>query len=119
MATIDNAFLALGPASNNQVAVTVVCQLTIPSSDLVHSYRLDCTIFGNDFLKDDFLFNFESQLFRGGDAGASRRFEKTVSRSVLDEDLVGRDEVIGKLTLRNLTANTVVKKNTSVVEVVQ
>jgi hypothetical protein len=75
-------------------------------------------IFGNDLLRDDFLFNFESQLFRGGDAGPSRRFEKTVSRALLDEDLVGRDEVIGKVTLRNLTENKVVKKNTSVVEVV-
>ncbi len=118
MATIDSAILALDPESNNQVNVIVMCQITIPASESQSQFRLDCTVFGNDLLKDDFLFNYESQFFFGFNVGPNPRFEKTVSFSLLNEDLVGRDEVIGKVTLRNVTLNKVVKRNTSVVEVV-
>ena len=118
MATINSAILALDPEVNNQVNVIVVCQLGIPASENNSQFRLDCTVFGNDLLKDDFLFSYESQFFFGFQAGPERRFEKKVSRSLLNEDLIGRDEVIGKVTLRNVTLNKVVKRNTGVVEVV-
>lgn len=118
MATIDSAILALDAESNNQVEVIVMCQITIPTSESQNQFRLDCTVFGNDLLKDDFLFNYESQFFFGFNADTNPRFEKTVSFNLLNEDLVGRDEVIGKVTLRNVTQNKIVKRNTSVVEVV-
>jgi hypothetical protein len=35
----------------------------------------------------------------------------------LNEDRIGRDEVVGKVTLRNVTQNQSVKRNTSVVTV--
>jgi hypothetical protein len=118
MATINNAILFLDAESNNQVEVIIDCQLTIPPSEAQSQFRLDCTVFGSDLLRDDFLFSYESQFFFGFDTNTNRRFTKTVSRGLLNEDLVGRDEVVGKLTLRNVTLNKVVKRNTSVVEVV-
>ena len=118
MATIDSAVLFLDPEINNQVNVIVDCQLSIPQSERQSQFRLDCTVFGNDLLKDDFLFSYESQFFFGFQLNSNPRFEKRVSRSLLNEDLVGRDEVIGKVTLRNVTLNKVVKRNTGVVEVV-
>src|SRR5258708_27903058 len=118
MATIDSAILALDPEANNQVDVIVQCQITIPQSESFSQFRLDCTVFGNDLLRDDFLFNYESKLFSGFSPGTDFRFLKRVSRNLLNEDLVGRDEVIGKVTLRDVTLNRVVKRNTGVVEVV-
>ena len=118
MATIDSAILALDAESNNQVEVIVACQITIPPSEAQSQFRLDCTVFGSDLLRDDFIFSYESQLFFGFNAPTNLRLEKTVSRGALNEDLVGSDEVVGKVTLRNLTLNKVVKRNTSVVEVV-
>ena len=118
MATIDSAVLFLDAESNNQVEVIVDCQLTIPQSEAQSQFRLDCTVVGNDLLRDDFLFNYESQFFFGFNAPTNSRFTKTVSLGLLNEDLVGRDEVRGKVTLRNLTLNKLVKRNTSVVEVV-
>ena len=118
MATIDSAILILDAESNNQVEVIVLCQLTIPPSEVQSQFRLECTIFGSDLLRDDFLFSYDSQFFFGFNANTNSRFTKTVSRGLLNEDLVGRDEVVGKVTLRNLTLNKVVKRNTSVVEVV-
>ena len=117
MATIDSAILVLDAESNNQVEVIVDCQLTISPAESQSQFRLDCTVFGSDLLRDDFIFSYESQLFFGFNAPTNLRLEKTVSRSALNEDRVGRDEVIGKLNLRNLTLNKVVKRNTSVVEV--
>ena len=117
MATIDSAILILDAESNNRVEVIVDCQLTISPAESQSQFRLDCTVFGNDLLRDDFLFSYESQFFFGFNANTNSRFTKTISRELLNEDLVGRDEVRGKVTLRNLTLNKVVKRNTSVVEV--
>lgn len=119
MATINNAFIALVPRPNNQVEVTVICEISIPTSEQQSAFRLECSVFGNDnFLRDDFLFNYSPQNFFGFNAEPSHRFEKTVSHNLLNEDLVGRDEVVGKLTLRNLTLNRVAKRKTNVAEVV-
>lgn len=117
MATIDSAILALDAESNNQVEVIVLCQLTVPQSETQSQFRLECTVFGSDLLRDEVIFSYPSQNFSGFNAPTDVRFEKLVSRSALNEDRVGRDEVVGKLTLRNLTLNKVVKRNTSVVEV--
>jgi hypothetical protein len=118
MATINSAILAIGPESNNQVTVTVLCQISFAPSDHQSQFRLDCTVFGSDLLRDDFLFSYESQLFSGFDAPTDHRFEKRVQRALLNEDRIGNDEVVGKLTLRNVTLNQVAKRNTTVVEVV-
>lgn len=118
MATINNLFLAIGPESNNQVDVIVVCQIGLAGAENQSQFRLECSIFGNDLIKDDFFFSYGPQLFSGFDVGTERRFQKKVSRGLLNEDLIGRDEIIGKLTLRDLTLNRVVKQNTNVAEVV-
>ena len=118
MATIDSAIINIGPQVNNQVEVTVFCQISIRTSERQSQFRLECSVFGNDLLKDDFLFSYSPQFFFGFDVGPDRRFQKTVSHNLLNEDLVGRDEIIGKLTLRNVTLNRTVKRNTNVAEVV-
>jgi hypothetical protein len=118
MATINNAFLALGPAPNNQVDVIVICQVTLAPSENQSQFRLECKVFGSDLLKDDLLFSYDPELFSGFNPSTDFRFQKRVSRGALNEDRVGNDEVIGKLTLRNLTLNRVVKQNTNVADVV-
>jgi hypothetical protein len=116
MATIDSAILALDPEGNN-VKVIVLCQISIPPSESQSQFRVDCTVFGSDLLRDDFIFNYETQFFSGFGGSPNIRFEKPVSRGQLNEDRVGGDEVIGKVTLRNVTLNKIVKRNTSVVSV--
>src|SRR4051812_375471 len=107
MATIDNLFLALGPAPNNKVDVIVVCEVNITPAEHQSQFRLECSIFGSDLLRDDLLFSYSPELFSGFSVSPDFRFQKRVSRSALNEDRVGSDEVIGKLTLRNLTLNKV------------
>ena len=91
--------------------------MTFLPSENLSQFRLDCKVFGSDLLRDDFLFSYETLLFSGFNPVRDHRFEKQVSRNLLNEDLVGNDEVIGKVTLRNVTLNKVVKRNTGVVDV--
>jgi len=117
MATIDSAILVIDAGINNHSDVIVDCQINIPNSELQHQFTIDCSVFGSDLLRDDFIFSYDTQFPGGAAFNPNIRFTKRVSNSDLNEDRIGRDEVVGKVTLRNVTQNKTVKRNTSVVTV--
>jgi hypothetical protein len=117
MATIDSAILVIAPGVNNESDVTVDCHINIPASELRHQFTIDCSVFGSDLIRDDFIFSYDTQFPGGNGFNPNIRFKKRVSNSALNEDRVGRDEVVGKVTLKNISQNQTVKRNTSVVTV--
>ena len=117
MATIDSAILVIDAEGNNQSEVIVDCQINIPNSELQHQFTIDCSVFGSDLIRDDLIFSYPTQFPGGVGFNPNVRFTKLVSNSALNEDRVGRDEVVGKVTLKNVTQNQTVKRNTSVVTV--
>ncbi|HEV7745540.1 MAG TPA: hypothetical protein VGO56_11135 [Pyrinomonadaceae bacterium] len=117
MATINSAVLVIDPGVNNQSDVIVDCQISIPNAELQHQFTIDCSVFGSDLIRDDLIFSYDTQFPFGNGFNPNVRFKKRVSNSALNEDRVGRDEVVGKVTLKNVTQNKTVKRNTSVVTV--
>jgi hypothetical protein len=117
MATINSAILVIDAAVNNQSDVIVDCQINIANSELQHQFTIDCSVFGSDLIRDDLIFSYDTQFPGGNGFNPNIRFKKRVSNSALNEDRVGRDEVVGKVTLKNITQNQTVKRNTSVVTV--
>jgi hypothetical protein len=89
MAALNNAFLSI-QMLNSQTASVVV--------------------------NVDFLFAFDTQFFGPFDTNASNRFQREVSRSILDEDRVGADDIVAELTL-TLGNTTKIRKRTNVVSV--
>lgn len=117
MATIDSATLVIDPGVNNQSDVTVNCQISIPNTELQHQFTIDCSVFGSDLIRDDLIFSYDTQFPSGNGFNPNIKFKKRVSNSALNEDRIGKDEVVGKVTLKNVTQNKTVKRNTSVVTV--
>jgi hypothetical protein len=83
-------------------------------------FVLKCQLWGADsgfFGSDDFLYTY-GDVFSFPDGSPSspedRTFDVTVGESLLDEDW-GKDEVYGKLILRNLFTMVEKRKNTNVV----
>lgn len=117
MATIDSAILVITPAINTQSDVTVDCQISIPNGELQHQFTIDCSVFGSDLFRDDFIFSYDTQFVSGNGFNPNIKFKRRVSNSDLNEDRIGKDEIVGKVTLRDVSQNKSVKRNTSVVTV--
>ncbi len=118
MATIDNAALAIQVnQSTQQATVTVVGQVTFGAGESPLISRLDCRILGDDPIRDDFLFAFPTQFFTDLGAAPTYRFERNnVPRKLLNEDIIGADEIVGEVTLR-VGNGTAVTRRTNVVQI--
>ena len=115
MANIENQTLSiqLNP-SGQQATVVVVAQVTFGPNENPLTSRLNCRIIGDDPIVDDFLFSFDTHFFTEFGAAQEVRFERdNVSRNLLNEDIIGADEIVGELTL-NLVTGTPIKKRTNV-----
>jgi hypothetical protein len=115
MATIDSAILVIEDGINNQSDVTVNCQISIPNAEIQHQFTIDCSVFGSDPFRDDFIFKYDTQFASGNGFNPNIKFKKRVSNNDLNEDRIGKDEIVGKVTLKNITQNQSVKRNTSIV----
>jgi hypothetical protein len=116
MATIESTpFLSIQVNQAAQEAtVVVVAQVTFGPNESPLTSRLECRILGDDPVIDDSLFAFPTHFFFEPSAAQSARFERDdVSRRVLNEDIIGADEIVGELTLR-LANGTAIKKRTNV-----
>ncbi|HEV8484401.1 MAG TPA: hypothetical protein VGV87_12730 [Blastocatellia bacterium] len=112
MATIQNQFLSiLVNQSTEQATVVVDAQVTFGPNELALASRLDCRILGDDPLIDDFLFSFPTHFFFDAGAAQSARFERDdIPRSLLNEDIIGADEIVGELTLKLSTGASISKR---------
>jgi hypothetical protein len=119
MATLANSVLSVQVnQSTQQATVVVVTDVSFGPGESPLSSRLDCRILGNDPIRDDFLFAFPTRFFTDLGANPSVRFEReNVSRSILNEDIIGADEIVGELTLRTGTGPAITKR-TNVVQIV-
>lgn len=112
MASIQNAVLFV-QVNNSTEQATIVVQADVsfgPSESPLTS-RLECRILGDDPVRDDFLFSFPTHFFLTQGASQSVRFERdNVPRRLLNEDIIGADEIVGELTLRLATGPSVIKR---------
>ena len=115
MANIENQILSIQVNESTQRAtVVVLAEVTFGPHESPLTSRLNCRILGDDPIADDFLFSFDTHFFFEQGTAQEVRFERDdVSRHVLNEDIIGADEIVGELTL-NLVTGTAIKKRTNV-----
>lgn len=128
MPTITNSKIAIAlDLPGNKAKVTVTAQVRFSTFELFLMknglrFSLGCNVWGEDMGQgnwlnaDDFIFSYATKFFPDSTPTAVEpvKFEATVNRSILDEDL-GTDEIYGQLTLKNLHDNAMVKAKTNVV----
>ncbi len=117
MATITNRRLTLTPGANNTIITTVKCRVNFNPFEMAHMlalpavshYQLRCQLWGRDTivgedLIDDLRFIYPIvKFFPDATPTASEDFAFTIvlPRAFLNEDVVGLDEIYGRLTLRS------------------
>lgn len=117
MASIMNARLDMAPNRTTQtVDVAVTCEVHFTEKEVAQMGRkpglmhfsLYCWLYGHDAahpklkgLQDE-LYAFPSRVLPSdGPAPVEKvAFEATLSQSLLNEDVVGKDEIYGRLVLR-------------------
>lgn len=121
MASITNARLDLIPNRMTQtVRVAVTCEVRFTEEEVAEMspkagrmyFSLYCWLYGHDAthpqLKalQDVLYSFPSRTLPSGIPATTERvaFEETLSQNLLNEDIVGSDEIYGRLELRGWTA---------------
>lgn len=117
MNIIQRPELTLQPNPKNKTAwVQVSCELHFSEQDVAIMrkapqrmyFSLYCTLMGRDkgnlvgFQTDDTLYAFESQVIPGGKPKPVQHvdFKATVSEDMLNEDIVGTDEIYARLEIR-------------------
>lgn len=120
MATITEAQLSINATQSNQiVTVRITGQMLMNIND-VGSFSLQCAVFGDDLVFDDFLFQYQPEgVSGGGPAFLPFEFLSTEQRSILNEDVIGKDEIYANLTLRknNEIGPIVSNRKTNVVQI--
>ncbi len=120
MAAITEAQLSITPTVSNQiVTVRITGQMLFNISD-VGSFNLQCAVFGDDLVFDDFLFQYQPRgIGAGGSTFVPFEFLSTEQRSILNEDVIGKDEIYANLTLRknNEIGPIVSTRKTNVVQI--
>jgi hypothetical protein len=102
MASITEARLSISFNQQfNQIAtVQITGQMLLDIND-VGSFALQCAVFGDDLVFDDFLFQYQPKgVSGGGPTFVPFEFLSTEQRSILNEDVIGKDEIYANLTLR-------------------
>ena len=114
MANIESQTLSIQLSPNGQQAtVVVIAEVTFAANESPLGARLSCRVLGDDPVVDDFLFSYSTHFFTGF-GNQEVRFERNdISRSLLNEDIIGADEIVGELTL-SLATGTHIKKRTNV-----
>ena len=113
MATIESTpFLSIQlNQSTQQATVVVVADVNFAANESPLTSRLECRILGDDPLIDDFLFAYPTHFFFDQAAFQSARFERNdVSQRLLNEDIIGADEIVGELTLKLVNGATISKR---------
>lgn len=121
MATFEKATLVLVPDDESQTArVEVSCEVHYQDEEVASMrqnpeqtfFSLFCTLVGRDagtvapLDTDDWLYTFATQSLPAGPPAASEtvRFETTLGYNVLNEDIIGADEIYADLILRGWLA---------------
>lgn len=117
MASITNARLAITPSWMTQTArVRVTCEVHFTEDEVAKMSRkpvrmyfsLNCSLYGHDAAHPkvkgwhDELYTFASRILPSGAPAPAEEvtFEATLSQNLLNEDVVGTDEIYGQLELR-------------------
>jgi hypothetical protein len=117
MATITNPQLTIAPDRRNQVAdVRVTCEVQFAAEEVANMskkpgrmyFSLYCSLYGHDAhhprLKslDDELYSFTARILPASEPVPVEKvtLSTTLSQDLLDEDLVGADEIYAQLELR-------------------
>jgi hypothetical protein len=121
MASISNAHLEISPdATTHTAKVVVTCEVHFTNSDLeimtqnpdrMH-FSMLCWLEGKDLGEDsfvntdDWLYSFASKRFPSGSPSSLEKvsFEATLGFDLLNEDVIGDDEIQAKLLLQGWTA---------------
>jgi hypothetical protein len=119
MAVFDSAILDIDPVpGSDDFNVVVHGAITNFSNDeRGTTAQLECDILGDAPILNDRLFYMDSGNFILEGFLVPFNRQKRVSRRDLNEDIIGRDEIVGRLTLRNLTNGDVIRKRTNVVQI--
>jgi hypothetical protein len=117
MAQITNPQLSMDPQWRDQtVHVRVTCTVQFTPDEVAHMskkpgrmyFSLYCSLYGHDAdhprLKrlDDELYTFASRILPSAEPSLLEdvTFSATLSQNLLDEDVVGADEIYARLELR-------------------
>ncbi len=123
MASITKAKLTISKTPANGTALcTVDCTVSFSPYEMKEmkeglKFRLDCSLWADDVITDDCIFNYGSKFFPDATPTSSEnyQFQATLGLGLLDEDLFFKDEVYGLLKLTNLYTQIKVQKKTNVV----
>ena len=118
MATIQGTpTLSIDFHGTPAATITVDAQVTFAANENPLTASANCRLVGDDPIADDFILSFDTHFFAGNPAPAQAvRFVRTnVSRAVLNEDVIGADELVGEVALA-VAGGPTVKKRTNIVQ---
>lgn len=122
MASITDARLAITIDAGTKMAKCIVtAKVNFSAYEMAEMkeglrFRLDCQLWEDDPVWDDFIYTYASKYFPDSSPAATEpvSFEVSLKKDRLNQD-IGTDEVFGKLKLVNLYTNVKVTKNTNTI----
>lgn len=121
MAVFTDAQLSIAVNQSNQTASVLVKGSVLLSPNDVGSFVIECSIIGDDPLRDEKLFPFPSKGIQGQGFTSSPTFEfsSTEQLKILNEDVIGKDEIYADLVLKkgNELGPVVSRVKTNVVQI--
>lgn len=121
MAVFTDAQLSITVNQSNQTASVLVKGHVLLTPNDVGSFVVECSMLGDDVLLDDKLFQYPPKGIQAGGFGSSASFEfsSTEQLSILNEDVIGKDEIYADLVLKkgNEIGPVVSKIKTNVVQI--
>ncbi len=121
MARFTNVQLSIDVNQSNQTASVLVTGQVLLTPNDVGSFIVECSVLGDDLLVDDKLFQYQPRGFNAGGftTAVPIEFSSTEQLKILNEDVIGKDEIYADLTLRkgNEVGPVVSKVKTNVVQI--
>jgi hypothetical protein len=121
MARLTDVQLSITVNQSNQTASIVVAGRVQLTPDDVGTFIVECSMLGDDTFRDDKLFQYSPKVIqaRGFTTAAPFEFSSTEQLSILNEDVIDKDEIYAELVLKkgNEIGPVVSKAKTNVVEI--
>ena len=121
MAVFTDAQLSIIVNQSNQTANVLIKGNVLVGANDLGSFTIECSVFGDDIALDDKLFQYQPGGFvgQGFTTFAPFEFNSTEQLGILNEDIIGKDEIYANLILRkgNELGPIVSKIKTNVVQI--
>src|SRR5262245_13848917 len=106
MATLQSAQLTITINQTLKTAKVLIKGDILFTPNDVGSFDLECSVFGDDPIADDFLFRYQSRGLgaQGFTIVEPFEFSSTESLSILNEDIIGKDEIYAEIVLKKKDA---------------